>query len=1035
MSYQLEVNIVYSQFGGGSGYVGHMYINLNDANGVKIASYGFNPQDDTLLGQLLKVSSITPYVPGIPGIVKDDSSDIPNESYIFSITKAQSDNVIAQATILQTLAAKGIDAYNPYDNSCVSFAFEMLTAAGITNGGGSWRPGNNGPVVKSLYDKLYGLTEGLNTSSGSGQNYQIYGGTGSERLKGNATGDTYIEGNAGNDTLIGGTGNDILYGGTGNDTLSGGAGTDTYVFKTGDGQDTIIDSDGLGKIMRNDTQLTGQGATFQGNNKWVDGDTTYQYDPVKKTLTISTGSDTITINKFDLTKATNPAIGYLGIHLSNQVVVAAGTNQTMPASTDTTTILPFGNLQTFTLYALAGNTLQLNCSGSGSYRLCTGATTTSFANGPITVDIPAGQDSVTLTLIDTSTSNAADTATLSASLTDANGNSVTSNNLSVTFSSPNPNAGATPTPPANIINGDLTTITASLVPNTLASFTWTTAQGAPANGSALWHWYGASGNVISPTSSTVYYPTDALGNALTSGTPSPNNNDTLYGSGGNDSINAGGGDNLIVGMGGNDTLSGGTGKNVILSGMIANTYVSTNTVFWYPQGYINSGFQNYGGNGNDVINGGGGQDVILVGNGNNQIYATTQITLADALKAQQSASATRKQGDFIAVGDGNNTIVGGNGNDAIFIGTGNNIIVCGAGNVSLVGGMEINGASLNWTVKNNAFSQINGGPAPFSPPSNSKYAGSTWSGIGSADIALTGNELDNTITANSGNDVFDNDLVVMHTRLLRVSNLPALARQHHHLGDGATAGTVIGHHAARHAQRISSISQRQMVLFHPLIELASGRESSLFAAQFIQSVRPHIQPIRPFQSMPPIVQTHLGEFGRNFQGRERFKFAHQRREINAQRFLGAPVQFQGERGNHAHRQNSRGIFHLFSLQYSAINSFLWAASQASGAFSRLTGRTPPDNTANDSIATDTRIPSRNSTCAWANGCDSPPLIRIRQSSCECIFVMGGFYGNNFTTASIYFSVFMRGKRFSAANDETFLCKCEVAHDTEWRLAA
>ncbi|MGY0195974.1 type I secretion C-terminal target domain-containing protein [Leptothrix sp. BB-4] len=53
---------------------------------------------------------------------------------------------------------------------------------------------------------------------------------------------------AGDDWLIGGSGDDTLVGGAGNDILHGGRGSDTYVFKAGDGVDTISDvsEDGSG---------------------------------------------------------------------------------------------------------------------------------------------------------------------------------------------------------------------------------------------------------------------------------------------------------------------------------------------------------------------------------------------------------------------------------------------------------------------------------------------------------------------------------------------------------------------------------------------------------------------------------------------------------------------------------------------------------------------------------------------------------------------------------------------------------------------
>jgi Ca2+-binding RTX toxin-like protein len=51
----------------------------------------------------------------------------------------------------------------------------------------------------------------------------------------------YLTGDSGANTLDGAGGDDTLSGGVGADTLSGGAGNDTFLFKTGDGSDTITD--------------------------------------------------------------------------------------------------------------------------------------------------------------------------------------------------------------------------------------------------------------------------------------------------------------------------------------------------------------------------------------------------------------------------------------------------------------------------------------------------------------------------------------------------------------------------------------------------------------------------------------------------------------------------------------------------------------------------------------------------------------------------------------------------------------------------
>lgn len=53
-----------------------------------------------------------------------------------------------------------------------------------------------------------------------------------------------LTGNAGNNALNGRNGADTLDGGIGNDILAGGADADRFVFRTGDGQDTITDFDG-----------------------------------------------------------------------------------------------------------------------------------------------------------------------------------------------------------------------------------------------------------------------------------------------------------------------------------------------------------------------------------------------------------------------------------------------------------------------------------------------------------------------------------------------------------------------------------------------------------------------------------------------------------------------------------------------------------------------------------------------------------------------------------------------------------------------
>ncbi len=54
-------------------------------------------------------------------------------------------------------------------------------------------------------------------------------------------GDDWLVGRAGNDSPTAGMDNDTLRGGTGSDRLIGDSGDDCYVFKRGDGVDTLVD--------------------------------------------------------------------------------------------------------------------------------------------------------------------------------------------------------------------------------------------------------------------------------------------------------------------------------------------------------------------------------------------------------------------------------------------------------------------------------------------------------------------------------------------------------------------------------------------------------------------------------------------------------------------------------------------------------------------------------------------------------------------------------------------------------------------------
>ena len=116
---------------------------------------------------------------------------------------------------------------------------------------------------------------------GGANNDKLFGNTGNDSLKGEDGADT-LSGGSGNDKLYGDKGNDSLWGGAGNDTLYGGTGDDIFIYKPGEGTDTIFDyaAGDMLKILKKDGK---EGGTFT-KAKFASGDLT---------LTISGGGTII----------------------------------------------------------------------------------------------------------------------------------------------------------------------------------------------------------------------------------------------------------------------------------------------------------------------------------------------------------------------------------------------------------------------------------------------------------------------------------------------------------------------------------------------------------------------------------------------------------------------------------------------------------------------------------------------------------------------------------------------------------------------
>ncbi|MFN4341574.1 MAG: calcium-binding protein [Azonexus sp.] len=147
-----------------------------------------------------------------------------------------------------------------------------------TGSGKSLRTDTGGEAIY-FEDKATGLTlQTQNSGSGqgtSGPNY-LFGGTDNDTLFGadeadhlyGGAGMDHLDGGKGSDYIEGNADSDAITGGKGNDTLIGGKGLDTYTFKSGDGWDTIVDSDGLGALYYDDIQLTGGQAVGDSGMVW-----------------------------------------------------------------------------------------------------------------------------------------------------------------------------------------------------------------------------------------------------------------------------------------------------------------------------------------------------------------------------------------------------------------------------------------------------------------------------------------------------------------------------------------------------------------------------------------------------------------------------------------------------------------------------------------------------------------------------------------------------------------------------------------------
>ncbi|MBU1777703.1 MAG: peptidoglycan DD-metalloendopeptidase family protein, partial [Gammaproteobacteria bacterium] len=333
----------------------------------------------------------------------------------------------------------------------------------------------------------------------------------------------------------------------------------------------------------------------------------------------------------------NPGNPFLDPATAQDYALATATGSNITLS-DQTIDAGTGHTQTFTLYASGTSAvdqiIEIALQGDSANKfVCTADGMYAFdADGKATVTIPAGQDRIVLELLDTSITPGTDTFSFMATLID-----------------PDAAAGSTPVS-SNIFNVSfdippetqyVTTITGDIIPDD-----------------------------IDPTKSGIQAAVDTNGNPQ--GQPGPYA-DILQGSAGNDHILSGELLDLVGGWTGDDWIEGGTGSDYLI-----------------------------GGAGNDLLEGGSSTmpdqpaspDILLGYEGDDRLYAEQQFDTATAIEQGNQQTGTGMQGDWLAGGSGDDTLVAGADNEVLAGGGGADLIIAGAGDDLIFGDADYKAAYL-----------------------------------------------------------------------------------------------------------------------------------------------------------------------------------------------------------------------------------------------------------------------------------------------------------------------------------------------------
>jgi Ca2+-binding RTX toxin-like protein len=458
--------------------------------------------------------------------------------------------------------------------------------------------------------------------------YFLVAGDGDDILYGREADDLLVGGNGadsldgagGNDYLTGNDDDDFLAGGSGDDVLEGGGGLDVYRFASTDfasgaSTDTIVDSDGQGRITFNDLDISGTGIGFDHISADTPGTWLTSDDQFRLSVFGAEGEQSLLI----IDRETGSRIVVQNWHNGDLGISLPGFDETHPPGND----------------PLTNDNDLFNHAGTGADR----------------VDALAGNDG----------------------LVGGSGDDVLEGGLGndLIF-------GGAGDDQLSGSDGDDTIIDGSEYVQ-LADFAdpQQAEQAIAALGAALisrgkgWYTYLDDANGTTGTVTIVH----SGGSGAFDPNVAPSGDDVISAGDGADRVFAGEGNDVISGGDGadhlngghdNDFIGGGDGDDTILGDLSDDAVPTvTFTALVSDQANPNGNDVLDGGAGNDTIAGCGGNDIVYGGIGDDQLYGRG---LSEAVDADDGDS------DYLDGGAGNDHLVGDDGDDTLLGGAGNDQI-------------------------------------------------------------------------------------------------------------------------------------------------------------------------------------------------------------------------------------------------------------------------------------------------------------------------------------------------------------------------